>query len=138
MISKQAEAVKQEMLQAVVWRRELAALEAEWRDLLSILEEAVGEHAASSFTVAQMVNEQRTVIRRKLAEAQLKNWARICSGGLTPIQRRILGLRFVLGYTWGDLVARVGKAKPYLLREHNKGLQALADKENCELKHSSK
>ena len=129
MISKEAEAIKQEMVQAVALRRELRALEEEWRDLLTILEEAVGETAASSFTVAQAVNEQRAVLRRALAETQLKNWARIGGVTLSPTARRVMGLRYVLGYTWGDLVARVGKAKQYLLREHNKALEALARKE---------
>lgn len=126
MITKQAETVKQEMMQAVTWRRELDALEQEWSDLLAVLEDAVGETAASSFAIAEVVNEERMLIRRRLAEAQLRNWARIHKAPLSPLQHRILGLRFVQGCTWGDLVERVGKAKQYLLREHNKALEILA------------
>lgn len=126
MISKQAEAVKQEMLRAVQWRRELTALEEEWRDLLAVLEDAVGETAVSGFAVAEAVNAERTVLRRRLAEAQLKNWARICAAPLSPLQHRVMGLRYVLGCTWGDLIERVDKAKQYLLREHNKALELLA------------
>ncbi len=127
-ISKQAEAVKQEMLQAVTLRRELEAVECEWQDLLAVLEEAVGEAAAESFAVATAVHTERMALRRRLTEAQLSNWARICAGGLTPLQRRILGLRFVRGCTWSDLTEQVGKAKQYLLREHNKALEAIAKK----------
>lgn len=126
MISKQAEAVKSEMLQAVLWRRELMALEDEWRDLLAVLEDAVGETAASGFAIAEVVNEERMALRRRLAEAQLKNWARIGAAPLSPLQHRVMGLRYVLGCTWGDLIERVGKAKQYLLREHNKALEILA------------
>ena len=126
MIGKQAETVKNEMMQAVLLRRELEALEQEWSDLLAVLEDAVGETAASSFAIAQVVNAERMAIRRRLAEAQLRNWARIGGAPLTPLQHRILGMRFVQGCTWGDLVDRIGKAKQYLLREHNKALETLA------------
>ena len=126
MITKQAERVKTEMMPAVTWRRELEALEQEWNDLLWVLEDAVGETAASSFAVAETVNAERMQIRRRLAAAQLRNWARIHKAPLTPLQHRILGLRFVQGCSWGDLVTRVGKAKQYLLREHNKALEILA------------
>lgn len=138
MLSKQAECVKNEMLEAVTWRRELTALEEEWCDLLAVLEDAVGETAASSFAIAQVVNAERMTLRRQLAEAQLRNWARICKAPLTPLQHRILGLRFVQGCTWGDLVERVGKAKQYLLREHNKALEILAKTEDPAPKKQAK
>lgn len=132
-ISKQAEAVKQEMMQAVSLRRECEALEREWRDLLEALEgetltgaSVFGAASEDGLTLAQVVDRERMAVRRALTERQLRNWARIRSGGLTPLQQRILGLRFVQGCTWGDLVARVGKAKQYLLREHNKALEQLA------------
>ena len=115
MISKQAEAIKQEMMQAVIRRRELL-----------MLEDAVGETAASGFVVARTINAERMQLRRTLAEAQLRNWARITAAPLSPLQRRLLGLRYVLGCTWGDVVLRVDKAKQYLLREHNKALELLA------------
>lgn len=134
-ISKQAEAVKQEMMQAVSLRRECEALEREWRDLLEALEGGtlLGESVFGAvsededgLTLAQVVDRERMAVRRALTERQLRNWARVRSGGLTPLQQRILGLRYVQGCTWGDLVARVGKAKQYLLREHNKALEQLA------------
>lgn len=132
-ISKQAEAVKQEMMQAVSLRREWEALESEWRDLLEALEggtllgESVfGTADEDGLTLAQVVDRERMAVRRALTERQLRNWARIRGGGLSSLQQRILGLRFVQGCTWGDLVARVGKAKQYLLREHNKALEQLA------------
>ena len=121
------------MMQAVTLRREWEALETEWRDLLAALEgdTLAGEGVFSTvdedgLTLAQTVDRERMAVRRALTERQLRNWARIRSGGLTPLQQRILGLRFVQGCTWGDLVARVGKAKQYLLREHNKALEQLA------------
>ena len=125
-ISKQAEEVKQEMMTAVTLRRELEMLEREWHDLLTVLEECVGETAASTFAVAQSVNNERMMLRRALAEQQLRNWARIRSAALTPLQNRLLGMRFVQGCTWGDITARMQKAKQYLLREHNKALEILA------------
>ena len=117
MISIAGENVKKEMMAAVTLRRELEAVEREWRDLLAILED--GELNESEYTIAEAVNRERMQLRRELTRCQLKNWARLCRAPLTPLQRRILGLRFVQSCTWSDIVSRVQKAKQYLLREHN-------------------
>ncbi len=121
-ISKEAETVKNEMMATVTMRRELVALEEEWRGLLDVLEDA----DEGSFALAEAVNRERMALRRTLTVQQLRNWARIQAGGLSPLQGRILGLRFVQGCTWSDITARLKKAKQYLLREHNKALETLA------------
>lgn len=123
-LSKLAEAVKQEMITAVQLRREVEALEQEWSDLLLALEGDVCEE--DGFGVAEQVQQERLALRRRLTRQQLKNWARVRAANITPLQRRILGLRYVQGCTWGDLIARLKKAKQYLLREHNKALEMLA------------
>ncbi len=123
-LSKTAEAVKQEMMTAVQLKREVEALEKEWSDLLLALEGDVCEE--DGFGVAEQVQRERLALRRRLTRQQLKNWARVSGATLTPLQRRVLGLRYVQGCTWGDLTARLKKAKQYLLREHNKALEMLA------------
>lgn len=123
-ISKQAEKIKNEMITAVTMRREMTALEGEWRGLLDVLEDA----DEGSFALAEAVNRERMALRRALTAQQLRNWARIQAGELSPLQRRILGLRFVQGCSWGDITARLKKAKQYLLREHNKALETLAQR----------
>lgn len=123
-IGKEAEKIKNEMMAAVTMRRELEAVEREWRELLEILEDA----DEGGFALAEAVNRERMALRRELTAQQLHNWARIQAGELSPLQRRILGLRFVQGCTWSDITARLKKAKQYLLREHNKALETLAQR----------
>ena len=123
MISRAGEEVKKEMMTAVTLRRELEAVEREWRDLLTVLEE--GELGESEYAIAEAVNRERAALRRELTRQQLKNWARLSKAALTPLQRRVLGLRFVQGCPWSEIVERVQKAKQYLLREHNKALDIL-------------
>ena len=125
-MDNEALAVKQELMTAVTLKRELEALDAEWHDLLAVLEE---QGDSAEFAVAESVNRQRIAARRALTECRLRNWARICAGDLTPLQRRILGLRYVRGCTWSDLIAQIKKAKQYLLREHNKALVKLVESE---------
>ena len=124
-LTKTAEAVKQEMMIAVALRRECEALEKEWSDLLLALECDTVEE--DSLQAMECLHRERLAVRRRLTRQQVKNWARVCGGGLTPLQKRILGLRYVQGCTWGDLTERLKKAKQYLLREHNKALEKLAE-----------
>ena len=126
-LSSEATAVKNEMLTALLVRRELETLETEWQELLFVLEEQ-GETA--DYGVLDMLNEQRAVLRRQLTERQVRNWARITAGDLSPLQRRVLGLRYVRGCPWSDVVRKVGKVRQYLFREHNKALEKLVF---CEL-----
>ncbi len=121
-ISVEAQAVKNEMMAVLTVRQELEMLEAEWQDLLFVLEEQ-GE--AAEYGVLDTLNEQRVALRRQLAERQVRNWARITAGGLSPLQRRVLGLRYVRGCPWSDVVRQVGKVRQYLFREHNKALEKL-------------
>lgn len=122
-ISIRGERLKREMAEAVTLRRESDALEREWRELLEALEELPDEDLG----VAQAVNRERMAVRRALTQRQLTNWARITAGDLTPLQRRILGLRYVRGCSWGDIIAQLKKARQYLHREHNKALDKLAE-----------
>ena len=123
MIGRAGEEIKKEMMVVVTLRRELEAVEREWRDLLTILEN--GEWNESESAIAEAVNRERMQLRRELTRCQLKNWARLSRVPLTPLQRRVLGLRFVQACPWSEIVARVQKAKQYLLREHNKALDAI-------------
>ena len=131
-MSAEAEAIKNEMMTARFVRQELEQLEREWQDVLLVLEEQ-GE--AAEYAVLDAMNEERCVLRRQLAERQLRNWARISAGALTPLQRRILGLRYVRGCSWSDVIERIGKVRQYLFREHNKALEKLVV---CELKKVEK
>ena len=97
-LSKQAEALKAQMGCVVAHRRELGAVEQEWRELLAMWEEA---------------------------ELPM-NWSRISRcAALSPFQRQVLGMRYVRGCSWGDMTVRLSRARQYLLREHNKGLERL-------------
>ena len=131
-MSAEAEAIKKEMMAARIVRQELEQLEREWQDVLLVLEEQ-GE--AAEYAVLDTMNEERCALRRQLAEQQLRNWARISAGDLTPLQRRVLGLRYVRGCSWSDIIGRVGKVRQYLFREHNKALEKLV---LCELKKIQK
>lgn len=120
-ISKQAERVKTEMSAVVQLQKELAALEAEWQDLL-YLEDGGGEERLAWL---QSLHAERTALRKRLAAAQLHNWARLQHTLMTDLQRRILRLRYIQGTPWSAVIVRVGKTKSYLLREHNKALERL-------------
>lgn len=124
-LQKRAEQLKREMMEAVTLRRELETVDAEWHDLWLALDD--GDGGEGEWAVIQAVYRERQALRRRLVQRQLSNWARLCGAPLTPLQRRLMGLRFVRGCPWSDIVARLQKAKQYLLREHNKALERLAD-----------
>ncbi len=133
-LGREAERIKQELQRVVLLRRELIELEHEWRDLLDALEDSLTDPSSGCFEVAQAVAAQRMALRRRLTEAQLRGWARIRSVPLSALQRRVMGLRYVRGCAWSDVIAQVGKAKQYLLREHNKALEVLAQAEKTAAK----
>lgn len=126
-LNERAEQVKREMMTVVTLRRELEELDEEWRGLWQAIEDSDGNGETVEFAVVQAVHDERQALRRRLVQHQLRNWARIGTVPLTPLQRRLMGLRFVRGCTWSDIVEQMQKAKQYLLREHNKALERLAE-----------
>lgn len=125
-LSKQAEVLKAQMGCVVAHRRELGAVEQEWRELLAMWEEAELPMMTASLALAKEICRQRYALRRVLTAEQLVNWSRISGcAALSPFQRRVLGMRYVRGCSWGDMTVRLSRARQYLLREHNKGLERL-------------
>lgn len=126
-LSVGAEKIKAELQKTVALRRELRAMDEEWEDILALEEEFNGLEDVDVQLLHDLHGE-RMAVRRSLAAAQLRNFARIQHVLLTDFQRRIMRLRYVQGLTWSDLVGRVGHSKQYILREHNKALERLASK----------
>ena len=131
-----AEEIKQEMMEAVTLRREWEMLEQERHDLLLALEESVATE--SDFVIAEEVARECEALRRALTKRQLRNWARINRVPMTPLQKRVLGMRFVRGCPWGDIIREQKKAKQYLIREHNKALNKVAEPEMQALQKNGK
>ena len=125
-LSEKAQELKTVMQQVVADTRELEALEAEWRDLLLLEEERLCELTDGELPIVTELFSERTSLRKQLATHQLQNIVRLQHAVLTPLQRRIMRLRYVQGRTWRDIVGVLGKTKQYLLREHNKALEILA------------
>ncbi len=123
-LSVGAEKMKAELQKVVALRRELRAMDEEWQDILALEEEFSGLEEVD-VQVLHDLHTERMAVRKALAAAQLRNFARIQHTLLTDFQRRIMRMRYVQGLTWGDLTARVGNSKQYILREHNKALERL-------------
>lgn len=126
-LSKQAEALKNRLQAVVADMRELEAVEAEWRDWLYREEEyePSGEEDVCTLTVFEELYAERKALQKQVAKRQLQNWVVLQYARVNGLQRRILRLRYIQGRSWGDIIEAVGKSKQYLLREHNKALEAL-------------
>ena len=120
-LSEGAQRMKAELQKAVGLRRELAAMDEEWQDILLLEEEYTGLEAADMQLLHELHTE-RFAVRKALAAQQLRNFSRLQHTLLTDLQRRIMRLRC----TWSDLTGRLGLSKQYVLREHNKALERLA------------
>ncbi len=123
-LSDGAMRMKAELQKAVSLRRELEAMDEEWRDMLLLEEERCLEDG--DMQLLHELHKERFAVRRALAARQLRNFSRLQHTLLSDLQRRIMRLRYVQGCTWGDLVGRLGLSKQYVLREHNKALERLA------------
>ena len=125
-LSEKAREVKTLLQTVVADRRELEAVESEWRDLLLLEEERMCELTDGELPVITELFEERQMLRKRLATHQLRNFVRLQQISMTPLQRRVMRLRYVQGRTWSDIVGVLLKTKQYLLREHNKALEILA------------
>ena len=125
-LSEKAREVKTVMQRVVADKRELEAVEAEWRDLLLLEEERLCKLSDGELPIITELFEERSALRKTLATHQLQNVVRLQHVSFTPLQRRIMRLRYVQGRAWKDIVGVLDKTKQYLLREHNKALEILA------------
>ena len=125
-LSEKAQQVKTAMQRVVADKRELEAVEAEWRDLLALEEERLCSLTDGELPIVTELFDERIGLRKTLATHQLQNIVRLQHASFTPLQRRIMRLRYVQGRTWSDIVGVLDKTKQYLLREHNKALEILA------------
>ena len=125
-LSEKAQEVKTIMQRVVADKRELEAVEAEWRDLLLLEEERLCGLMEGELPIVTELFEERIALRKTLATHQLQNIVRLQHAPLTPLAQRIMRLRYVQGRTWRDIVGVLDKTKQYLLREHNKALEILA------------
>ena len=126
MLSEQAQVLKTQMQAVVADKRELQAVEAEWRDLLVFEEERLCGITDGELPIVTELFDERQRLRKALAMHQLQNITRLQHAALTPLQRRIMRLRYVQGRAWREIVGDLEKTKQYLLREHNKALENLA------------
>lgn len=125
-LSEKAQELKTQMQAVVADKRELEAVEAEWRDLLLLEEERLCELTDGELPIITELFAERSQLRKRLATHQLRNIVRLQPVPMTPLQRRIMRLRYVQGRTWRDIVGVLDKTKQYILREHNKALEMLA------------
>ncbi len=128
-LSEKAQELKTQMQAVVADKRELEAVEAEWRELLLLEEERLCEITDGELPVITELFRERQALRKRLATHQLRNFVRLQHASLTPLMRRIMRLRYVQGRTWSDIVGALDRTKQYLLREHNKALEALAKRQ---------
>lgn len=126
-LSEKAQELKTQMQAVVADKRELEAVEAEWRDLLDFEEERLCGITDGELPIVTELFDERGRLRKMLATHQLQNIVRLQHATLTPLQRRIFRLRYVQGRSWRDIVGCLEKTKQYLLREHNKALEILAE-----------
>lgn len=126
-LSERAVQLKTELMAAVTLTRALEAARQEWEDLLYLGEMAEWQPLTEQWVAN--VQAERYALQKQLAQAQLKNWARIRQLKLTDGQWRVMRLRYVQGLTWAQIVERCGCTKQYVLREHNRALEQLARRE---------
>lgn len=122
-LSKQAEALKNRLQALVVDKRELEAVQAEWRDWLYREEECEEETCALS--VLEELYAERKALQKQVAKRQLQNWVVLQYAQVSGLQRRLLRMRYIQGRPWSNIIDSLGKSKQYLLREHNKALELL-------------
>ena len=125
-LSEQAQVLKAEMQRVVADRRELDAVEAEWRDLLMLEEERLAGMTDEELPIITELFAERQALRKTLAAHQLHNVSVLQKASLSGLQRRVMRMRYVQGRTWSEIVGDLQKTKQYLLREHNKALEILA------------
>ena len=125
-LSEQAQVLKAEMQRVVADRRELEAVEAEWRDLLMLEEERLAGMTDEELPIITELFVERQALRKTLAAHQLHNLSVLQKAVLSGLQRRVMRMRYVQGRTWSEIVGDLQKTKQYLLREHNKALEILA------------
>ena len=125
-LSEQAQAVKADLQRVVADRRELEAVEAEWRDWLTLEEERLEMMTDEELPMIAELFAERQAVRKTLAAHQLHNVSVLQKASLSGLQRRVMRMRYVQGRTWSEIVGDLQKTKQYLLREHNKALEILA------------
>ena len=125
-VSEQAQAVKADLQRVVADRRELEAVEAEWRDWLTLEEERLEMMTDEELPMIAELFAERQAVRKTLAAHQLHNVSVLQKAVLSGLQRRVMRMRYVQGRTWSEIVGDLQKTKQYLLREHNKALEILA------------
>ena len=125
-LSEKAQELKTQMQAVIADKRELEAVEAEWRDLLLLEEERLCGITDNELPIVTELFDERKRLRKALATHQLQNVIRLQHAALTPLQRRVMRLRYVRGCAWREIVGDLVKTKQYLLREHNKALEILA------------
>lgn len=126
-LSKQAEALKNRLQAVVADMRELEAVEAEWRDWLYREEEYEPscEEDLCALSVFEELYAERKTLQKQVAKRQLQNWVVLQYARVNGLQRRLLRMRYIQGRPWSNIIETIGKSKQYLLREHNKALEAL-------------
>ena len=125
-LSERAENIKAELQQVVSGKRELEALELELHDLLFLREEQMCDSNEGELPILADLIAERQQLRKRVAMSQLHNHVWLQHVLMTPLQRRVMRLRYVQGKTWGTISAQTDKSKQYLLREHNKVLERMA------------
>ena len=105
-LSERAVQLKTELMAAVTLTRALEAARQEWEDLLYLGEMAEWQPLTEQWVAN--VQAERYALQKQLAQAQLKNWARIRQLKLTDGQWRVMRLRYVQGLTWAQIVERCG------------------------------
>ena len=125
-LSKRAEALKAQLQQVVTGKRELEALELEWRALLEFEEERLCEQlCGGEMPCIEELYHERLALRRQVAVWQLENYRRLQHVTMSGLQRQIMRLRYIQGKPWGEMEELLCKTRQYLLRQHNKVLERM-------------
>lgn len=117
---RRREPSKKQLTAAVAARRAVAALDDECRDLLA-RDEALGDGL-----IRQLLAEKRA-LRKQWAALSLRNYVRLRQAPLNPRRKRLMRMRYVQGQTWAAITAAFGLSRQYLMREHNRSLEILAN-----------
>lgn len=124
-LSERAMALKTDLQAVLADKRELEAIEQEWRDLL-LFEDVLDELSDGELPMVSELFHERQALRKQLAIHQLKNWAVLQHFTGTGLQRRLLRLRYIRGLPWTAIFETLDFSKQHVMREHNKALESLA------------